>query len=255
MALALIVRRSASRIAPLAIRAIGSQQSRYHSLIFNGLNQEAAFSLTRGFGRTTFVSGFRQFSSSSDEKLLRVLESEIKCAEESDDQEVVQEAPEGFPFEIHDNPGEQTISLTREFNGETIKVEVHMPSLVTGEQDDDEDDGDDNNEGANASSIPLVVSICKKRVVCLEFGCTAYADEISIDSLSVKDPESSDDKIPYEGPDFADLDENLQRAFHKYLEIRGIKPSTTNFLHEYMINKDSGEYLQWLKNIKQFIEA
>ncbi|KAK6933106.1 Mitochondrial glycoprotein [Dillenia turbinata] len=254
MALASIVRRSASRIAPLAIRAFGSQKNRYNSHIFNGLNQKTVSSLTRGFGRTTFVSGFRQFSSSSNEKLLRVLESEIKSAEESDDQNAVQEAPDGFPFEIHDNPGEQTITLTREFNGESIKVEVHMPSLVTGEEDDDEDDND-NNEAANDSSIPLVVSICKKRVVCLEFGCTAYADEISIDSLSVKDPESSDDKIPYEGPDFTDLDENLQKAFHKYLEIRGIKPSTTNFLHEYMINKDSREYLQWLKNIKQFIEA
>lgn len=53
---------------------------------------------------------------------------------------------------------------------------------------------------------------------------------------------------------FSDLDENLQKAFHKYLEIRGIKPSTTNFLQEYMINKDSKEYLGWLKNLKKFIE-
>ena len=52
----------------------------------------------------------------------------------------------------------------------------------------------------------------------------------------------------------SDLDENLQKAFHKYLEIRGIKPSTTNYLHEYMINKDSREYLRWLKNLKEFVE-
>lgn len=52
----------------------------------------------------------------------------------------------------------------------------------------------------------------------------------------------------------SDLDENLQKAFHKYLEIRGIKPSTTNFLHEYMINKDSREYLNWLNKLKKFIE-
>lgn len=50
-----------------------------------------------------------------------------------------------------------------------------------------------------------------------------------------------------------DLDENLQKAFHKYLEIRGISPSTTNFLHEYMINKDSREYLIWMKDLKKFI--
>lgn len=52
-----------------------------------------------------------------------------------------------------------------------------------------------------------------------------------------------------------DLDENLQKSFHKYLEIRGIKPSTTSFLHEYMINKDSREYVKWLENLQKFVEA
>lgn len=52
----------------------------------------------------------------------------------------------------------------------------------------------------------------------------------------------------------SDLDENLQKAFHKYLEVRGIKPSITNFLHEYMIAKDSKEYMNWLKNLKNFVE-
>lgn len=54
---------------------------------------------------------------------------------------------------------------------------------------------------------------------------------------------------------WSDLDENLKKAFHKYLEIRGIKPSTTNFLFEYMLNKDSCEYLIWLKKLKDFVEA
>lgn len=54
---------------------------------------------------------------------------------------------------------------------------------------------------------------------------------------------------------WSDLDENLKKAFHKYLEIRGIKPSTTNFLFEYMLNKDSREYLIWLKKLKDFVEA
>ncbi|PWA97494.1 hypothetical protein CTI12_AA028640 [Artemisia annua] len=45
----------------------------------------------------------------------------------------------------------------------------------------------------------------------------------------------------------SELDENLQKAFHKYLEIRGIKPSATNFLNK--------EYTNWLKNLKKFVEA
>ncbi|KAK4776928.1 hypothetical protein SAY86_005616 [Trapa natans] len=90
----------------------------------------------------------------------------------------------------------------------------------------------------------MVVSIAKGDGPCLELGCTAYPDEFAIDILLVKSPEcSEEDQITYEGPDFQDLDENLQKAFNKYLEIRGIEPSTTNFLHEYMINKDSREYL------------
>lgn len=76
-----------------------------------------------------------------------------------------------------------------------------MPDLVTGE-DNDDDDGDDENEKANQSSIPLVVSVVKGDGPCLEFGCTAFPDEISIDSLTVKSPDTAEDQIAYEGPDF-----------------------------------------------------
>lgn len=75
-----------------------------------------------------------------------------------------------------------------------------MPDLVTGEGDDD--NNDDDNEKGNQSSIPLVVSVSKKNGPFLEFGCTAFADEIAIDSLSVKNPEISEEQIAYEGPDF-----------------------------------------------------
>lgn len=52
----------------------------------------------------------------------------------------------------------------------------------------------------------------------------------------------------------SDLDKSFQKAFQKYLEIRGIKSSITKFLQEYMKNKDYREYLLWLKNLKGFIE-
>lgn len=70
-----------------------------------------------------------------------------------------------------------------------------MPDLVTGKYEGDED--------RNQSSTPLIVKTSKKDGPYLEFGCTAYPDEITIDSLSVKDPDLSEDQIGYEGPDFA----------------------------------------------------
>ncbi|CAA3010098.1 MAM33, mitochondrial matrix glyco [Olea europaea subsp. europaea] len=256
MALASTIRRTASRVVPFAIRASYENQRYHHcSPLFAAMKTHGH--LSRKLFPMLFPVSINHYSTkrpSSDESLLRVIESEIKCAQEGEDDDEVVEVPQGFPFEIEDHPGQQTITLTREYEGETISVEVHMPDLVTGEENDDDNDNDDQERGAQ-SSMPLVVRVSKRNGPSLEFGCTAYPDEIAIDSLSVKVAESSEDQIAYEGPDFPDLDENLQKAFHKYLEIRGIKPSTTNFLHEYMIGKDSKEYVTWLKNLKKFVEA
>ncbi|XP_009351367.2 uncharacterized protein At2g39795, mitochondrial [Pyrus x bretschneideri] len=253
MAFTSILRRSASSLAPLASRLARGQRS-YHGAVATTVNH---LNFSRKHTQPTpFVPTPRYYSShSSDQSLIRVIESEIKCAEETEDLDKVEEIPSSFPFKIEDTPGIQTVTLKRTYQGEDIQVEVHMPDLVTGEDDNDDNQNDDNDEHANQSSIPLVVTVSKGNGPVLEFSITAYPDEFQIDSLAVKNPEDSEDQIAYEGPDFHDLDENLQKAFHKYLEVRGIKPSTTNFLHEYMLNKDSKEYANWLQQLKRFVEA
>ncbi|XP_070013047.1 uncharacterized protein At2g39795, mitochondrial-like [Nicotiana sylvestris] len=112
------------------------------------------------------------------------------------------------------HPGQQTISLTKEYQGETINDEVHMPDLVTGDDDEDSNDNDDTERVRSISTSPC-----------------SYPDADVIDHLAIKDPDAADEQIAYEGPEFSDLDENLQKALNNYLENRGIKPSTTNFLH------------------------
>ncbi|CAN0837636.1 Uncharacterized protein At2g39795, mitochondrial [Linum grandiflorum] len=251
MALRSVLRKSASSFSPIVGRAVCQVQTRRSlcSAIFQR-------------GNSTASSYLRDYSTAADTKtlpsggsILRVVEDEIKAAEETDDHNRADDVPADFPFKMEDNPGQQTLTLTREYDGEHVKVEVHMPDLVTGEEDDvRNDDDDDDTERPTQSSLPLVVTVTKKSGISLEFSCVAYADEIAIDSLSVKKPEHTEE-MAYDGPNFHDLDENLKNAFHKYLEIRGIKPSTTNFLHEYMINKDSREYLGWLKELKKFVEA
>lgn len=77
-----------------------------------------------------------------------------------------------------------------------------MPDLITGE-DDEGNDSDAEDEKASQSHIPLVVRVTKASGPVLEFGVTAYPDEIAIDSLSVKNPAVSEDQIAYEGPDFS----------------------------------------------------
>ena len=110
---------------------------------------------------------------------------------------------DGFPFEIENNPGQRTIILKSNYQNETIRVEVDMPQdeIEEGENDDDDDDAGDV-EANSGSSIPLVVSITKGSGLCLEFGITALPDEICIDSLLIKLPDTSEDQLAYEGPDF-----------------------------------------------------
>ena len=52
-----------------------------------------------------------------------------------------------------------------------------------------------------------------------------------------------------------EMSEDLRNALHKYLEIRGIKPSMYNFLHEYAGKKTDEEFLYWLKNFKKSVES
>ncbi|XP_057789108.1 uncharacterized protein At2g39795, mitochondrial-like [Salvia miltiorrhiza] len=255
MALNNVIRR-ASRVVPLAIRASAGSQRYLHNHRQGAAVLAAVNQPSRNFSPRVFSSVAVHHSNKpkSDESLLRVLKSELTCAIESQTEEEI-EIPEAFPFQIEDQPGQQTITLIREYNGEKISVEVQMPELAGDDENEKEDDDEDDQQAITESLLPIVVKISKPNAPSLEFSCTASADDITIDSLSIKDPEVSEDQIAYEGPDFGDLDENLQKAFHKYLEIRGIKPSTTNFLHEYMMDKDNREYVGWLENLKKFVEA
>ncbi|KAM3218669.1 hypothetical protein P3L10_023200 [Capsicum annuum] len=236
---------------------MGCRHHRSFAFFSTIANRSAA---SRNFFRRPVLSTLRCYSTkwpSSDESLIKVIQSEILCAESTDGQDEVEEAaPEDFPFKIEDHPEQQTITLTREYQGESIDVEVHMPDLVTGGEDENDGNAEDDRESGNQSQIPLVVRVSKKNGLSLKLVsqlklmrwqlkvCQSKILKLLRIRLLMKDLISRED-----------LDENLQKAFHKYLEIRGFKPSTTNFLHEYMINKDPRKYVMWLENLKKFIEA
>ncbi|KAJ4966572.1 hypothetical protein NE237_018421 [Protea cynaroides] len=257
-----LIRRSLRSYGPSRLTSKQQQSFLYSSMASSHFS---SYSLRRkrfqDLWRTPPFQSFRFVSTAvkkvgAEENLKRVLESEIECADESEDLHRGGFLPDGFPFEIIDNPGEQTITLKREFFGESIQVEVHMPDMAEEdeEDEDDEDDKDDGDAGSGQTYISLIVNVSKGEGPHLEFSCSASPDDITIDNMMMKSPNTSSNEIAYEGPEFSDLDENLQKEFYKYLDVRGIKSSFTNFLQEYMILKDNREYLGWLKNMKDFIE-
>ena len=86
MAFGNVLRRSASAVVPLAIRAIGGQRYHHCSALLSAVNH-------RTLSRSSFPSILHYSSTSkrpsSDESLLRVIETEIKCAQESEDHDQV----------------------------------------------------------------------------------------------------------------------------------------------------------------------
>lgn len=61
-------------------------------------------------------------------------------------------------------------------------------------------------------------------------------------------------KSVYAGPPFGNLDEDLQVLLEKYLGDRGINTQLATFVPEYIDFKEQKEYVNWLKNLKGFLE-
>ncbi|XP_026440144.1 uncharacterized protein At2g39795, mitochondrial-like isoform X2 [Papaver somniferum] len=172
---------------------------------------------------------------------------QIICAAEVKAEDLLHKTPSDFPFKIEDKPGNQTVTLTRKYRGADIKVIVHMPAdhSSTVEEMGDELDSENHDQHKDSivsdpqSSIRLVVTGTNSLGTTLEYGVIAYPDDFLIDSFCVKYANAPDEEnIYYKGPDYAKLDKNLRKEYHRRLKILGIIPSTANFLHKYMANRD-----------------
>ncbi|KAI9883235.1 MAG: hypothetical protein M1823_004994 [Watsoniomyces obsoletus] len=59
----------------------------------------------------------------------------------------------------------------------------------------------------------------------------------------------------YLGPPFANLDEDLQVLFERYLDERGVNTALALFVPDYVDYKEQKEYLRWLADVKSFVDA
>ncbi|KAI4124558.1 MAG: hypothetical protein LQ347_005691 [Umbilicaria vellea] len=59
----------------------------------------------------------------------------------------------------------------------------------------------------------------------------------------------------YTGPPFGNLDQDLQVLLEKYLEERGVNTALALWVPEYIDFKEQREYVNWLGNVKAFVDA
>ncbi|CAL4958076.1 unnamed protein product [Urochloa decumbens] len=252
---------------PSAVRACASPQSR--RLLLAPLHAaKGAKSVPVEVVLDSKVKGKKKKGSGAG-NLPGALEVEIREAQEYLDSDEQEPVPENFPFEILDEEGMSVVILKRDFKDEKIEVTVSMPNLEGGPEFDDEDgegdgesagkdndDDEDEDESAGESSISLKVVVSKASGPKLEFTCTAFREEITIDDMLIVENTNDDgeEKFPYEGPEFTELPVNVQKGLFKYLEQRGVTLSATNYMHDYMVTKQAQEYIRWMTKLKDFVK-
>ncbi|KAM0805483.1 regulatory protein suaprga1 [Usnea florida] len=116
-------------------------------------------------------------------------------------------------------------------------------------------------------SFPARINVMIEKVGkgTLQIETTAQDGEIVIENVYYfKDAELADAKTAeldwkrkdlYEGPPFGNLDEDLQVLLERYLDERGINTALAMWVPEYIDFKEQREYLNWLSNVKSFVDA
>ncbi|KAL2045779.1 hypothetical protein N7G274_002210 [Stereocaulon virgatum] len=129
---------------------------------------------------------------------------------------------------------------------------------------DDESPADPEND---EPSFPCHINIMieKKGKGILQIETTAQDGGIVIDNVFYYNkPELADAKTAeldwkrrnlYEGPPFGNLDEDLQVLLERYLDERGVNTALALWIPEYIDFKEQREYLNWLSNVKSFVDA
>ncbi|XP_010476686.1 PREDICTED: uncharacterized protein At2g39795, mitochondrial-like [Camelina sativa] len=193
----------------------------------------------------SYVSEMRK--SAFEGNILRLIRSEIQS--ELDHSPPLQPEERFGPFTVDERPGEQWISLRRKFGDkEDIKIEATMfdgsvPSSKSSSSDPED----------VQLHITFIVNISKGDGQTFEIMCSAWPDTIQISKFFVR-KSSKNSPNAYVGPEFQEMEEELQDSVYRFLEDRGIGDELAEFLHQYMKNKDKAEYIRWMETVKSYVE-
>ncbi|KAK2378449.1 Mitochondrial glycoprotein family protein [Trifolium repens] len=203
--------------------------------------------LPRIISRRTYISEMRK--EAFEGQISRLLRTEIQY-------ELHSSPPSNPPtnkfgsFLVDGRPGDRWVTLKRQFADENIKVEVTM---FDGAVPAPKKSGGVANADEVQLHITLIVNISKGDGSVLEIMCSAWPDNIEIKRLFIRTNKKMSAE-PYAGPDFEELDDELQESLYDFLEARGINDELAKYLHQYMKHKDKTELIGWMEKVKSFNE-
>jgi len=91
---------------------------------------------------------------------------------------------------------------------------------------------------------------------------TSMDTEINFNSVMVSHNLAAEKKVhrferqmkSYAGPDFSTLDERIQTAVTEYLEGFGVNEHLAAFVECMSLDKDQRLYMNWLADLKEFVD-
>ncbi|KAH9888045.1 mitochondrial glycoprotein [Cubamyces lactineus] len=224
--------------------------------------------------RAFSVSARRLGEGASDVALAQRLGEELKYENEA--------APAAEPdflkafkaqgtWAIEDAPGMDEVTLTRKFGNEDIRLIFSIADIQSEQEPEFEEgeEGAENEEGElPLHSYPIRCSFSFTKAGApgaLTIDAMCQEGTFVIDNISYYNDAKVGTELTaeadwkrrgyYLGPQFDTLDVSLQDEFDKFLQERGINQTLAYFVPEYAEYKEQKEYVSWLKNVKDFVEA
>lgn len=152
-------------------------------------------------------------------------------------------------FKIHQEVGKGEVRLTRTIGDETIEVFFHVQDV----EDDLSFEEEETEEAEPSVGVNFRVDITKgdKKLSVVAVG----GQELDVRGIRFlpANIDRSKEEVFYGGPDFSDLEEDVQESFLDYLEERGVDGDLAFFVLAHSREKEQKEYVNWLESFESFV--
>jgi len=206
------------------------------------------------------------------QKLFKAISREIKFEEENyQKDESVSKFLESNGFSLKDSETINTVELSKKVGNLSVQVVFQSRPPQFNDEEEEGEDGQQNiqkQQGQEDEAMDqneqnfcdFTVYVLQPNNKALTFECTSFDSEININFVSVvSDVEHHKLNSGFNRPsaysaDFSILDERLQTGFLEYLKGLGVNEDVALFVEHYSQDKDQRQYMQWLKDVNEFVE-
>ncbi|KAF1318542.1 Mitochondrial glyco protein, partial [Globisporangium splendens] len=171
-------------------------------------------------------------------------------------------------FTLKETPGNMEIVLTGQVGADSIRIKFDSQDVIELEEDYVDEDEENEEEEANYDEeeeeedgeedelpgIRFVADVTRDNKG-LQFECVASSN-LTVERVRFLNDFSADaekDNL-YFGPNFADMELDVQEKFYDYLAERKIDDDLAQFITQYADLKEQREYLSFLESAKAFIK-